>query len=302
MLAAVAGLGAMGCDSTRPLPPAVLVDPASLTLEDGQSAKITARLRNPKSRSVRWSSTNTAVATVDLVGNVTAITNGKANIFVKMEDDTTITAMVPVTVSGPAVAAMSLTPPAATVYVGFSFRLTALLRAADGRAIRGRAITWSSPDAAIAEVSTTGLVRGRGPGGPITLTATSEGRSASALIRVAHAAERCPFVSTLAFGQRADGRLAPGDCEFSLDDSYVDVYELTLPTAATIQIDMTSSELDSYLGLFDASGVFLTEDDNSGGGQNARLVLELTAGKYRVWANTLSGSATGAYSVTVVQR
>src|SRR6187431_2211090 len=59
---ATAVLVVLGCDTTKPLPPAVLVTPAVLTLEDGQTAKITARLRNPKSRTVRWSSSNTAVA------------------------------------------------------------------------------------------------------------------------------------------------------------------------------------------------------------------------------------------------
>ena len=292
----------MGCDSTKPLPPAVFVEPSSLTIEDGQAIKLTAKLRNPKTRSVQWSTSNAAVATVDLVGTVTGVTNGSANVFVKMEDDTSVFAMVPVTVVGPAVANVILSPAVATVYVGFSLRLTAQLRASDGRTIRGRPITWTSPDAGIAEVSATGLVRGRGPGGPITVTATSEGRTATSVVRVAHAAEACPFVTALAFGQRTDGRLALGDCELSLDDSYVDVYEITLPSAATVQVDMASGDFDSYIGLFDSLGGFIAEDDNSGGGKNAQIVRQLAAGKYRVWANTLSGSTTGAYSVTVVQR
>ena len=291
-----------GCDATKPLPPAVIVTPATLTLEDGQTAKLGARLRNPKSRTVRWSSSNTAVATVDLSGTVTGVTNGTANVFVKMVDDSAVFTMVPVTVVGPAVSSVSLTPPVATVYVGFSRRFSVQLRSANGRVIRGREITWASPDVGIADVTTTGLVRGRAPGGPLPLTATVEGKTATAQVRVAHAAEACPFVTALTFGQRMDGRLALGDCEFSLDDSYVDVYEITLPTAATVQVDMVSNEFDSYLGLFDANGAFLGEDDNSGGGQNAQMVRQLAAGKYRVWANTISGSTSGSYSVAVVQR
>lgn len=302
MLAAATGLGALGCDATKPLPPAVFVTPASLTLEDGQSIKLAAKLRNPRSRAVNWSSSNIAVATVDISGNVTAVTNGSADIFVKMVDDTTIFARVPVTVAGPAVATMSLTPAISTVYVGSSLRLTAVLRASDGRSIRGRAITWTSPDVSIADVSTSGLVRGRGPGGPITLTATSEGRSATAAVRVAHAAEACPVVVPLAVGQRSEGRLALGDCEFSIDGSYVDVYEFTLPTAGTVQIDMASTEFDAFVGLFDAAGFFLADDDNSGGGKNAQIVRQLPAGKYRVWANTLLGAVSGTYTMTVVQR
>ena len=290
------------CDSTKPLPPAVFVTPASLTLEDAQTAKLTATLRNPKSRVVTWSSLNRAVATVDVNGNVTAVANGTTSIVVRMVDDTTVNAVVPVTVTGPAVATVNLTPSNTVVHVGFARQIFVQLRAADGRIVRGRTVTWTTPDAAVADVSTSGVVRGRAPGGPIILVAASEGRSGTVKVRVDYAAESCPFITALAFGQRAEGRLALGDCEFALDNSYVDVYEITLSAAATIQVDMTSTDVDSYVGLFDGGGIFLAEDDNSGGGQDARLVRQLAAGKYRIWANTITGAATGAYALVVTQR
>jgi predicted component of type VI protein secretion system len=302
VLAAATGLIAVACDSTKPLPPAVFVTPATLTLEDGQSAKLTATLRNPKTRTVSWSSSAPAVATVDELGNVTGVTNGTANVVVKMVDDTTINATVPVTVSGPAVATVSVTPNVATVFVGTIRNLSAVPRAADGRRLTGRTVSWTSPDVAIATVSSTGVVRGIAPGGPITLTATSEGRLATAAVRVAHAAELCPFITPLAVGQRADGRLALGDCEFSLDESYVDVYEFTLAAAGTVQIDMVSVDLDSYLGFFNGAGPFIAEDDNTGGGRDARIVAQVAAGKYRIWANTIAGGLSGAYSLTVTLR
>jgi hypothetical protein len=263
---------------------------------------LTATLRNPKSRVVTWSSLNRAVATVDVNGNVTAVANGTTSIVVRMVDDTTVNAVVPVTVTGPAVATVNLTPSNTVVHVGFARQIFVQLRAADGRIVRGRTVTWTTPDAAVADVSTSGVVRGRAPGGPITLVAASEGRSGTVQVRVAYAAESCPFITALAFGQRAEGRLALGDCEFALDNSYVDVYEITLSAAATIQVDMTSTDVDSYVGLFDGGGIFLAEDDNSGGGQDARLVRQLAAGKYRIWANTITGAATGAYALVVTQR
>ena len=303
VLLVTASLGSSACDSTKPLPPAVFVTPASLTLEDGQSAKITATLRNPKSRAVRWSTSNASVATVDLVGNVAALANGSAVITVRMADDTTIQNSVPVTVTGPAVGSVIVLPANATLYVnGLSLRLSVGLRAADGRVIRGRALTYASPDVNVADVTTTGIVRGRAPGGPIHVAVSAEGQTGISRIRVAHAAELCPEITPLAFGQRVNGVLALGDCEFSLDNSYVDVYEITLPTAATIQIDMTSDDVDSYIGFFESNGVFIGEDDNSGGGRNARVVKQLNAGKYRIWANTITGGVTGAYSIVVTQR
>jgi len=296
------GSALLGCDSTRPLPPAVLVEPAKLTLEDGQTALVTARLRNPTTRTVTWSSSNRAVATVDNVGDVTGVTNGTANIVVRMTDDTTISATVPVTVSGPPVATVTVVPAAPIVYVGFPRQLFVQLRSATGRSLRGRTVTWTTPDPSTIDVSAGGVARGRAPGGPLTVVASSEGRTGSTQVRVAYAAEVCPFVKTLAVGERVDGTLALGDCEYSFDDSYVDIYEITLPTPGTIQVDMTSSDVDCYLGLFEAGGLFLAEDDNSGGGRNARIERQVPAGKYRVWANTLSGSVTGSYSLVVSQR
>jgi hypothetical protein len=198
---------------------------------------------------------------------------------------------------------MTVTPAVATVFIGTSgIGLVARPRAADGRLLTGRSVTWATPNASVATVSASGIVRGIAPGGPIALTATSEGRTATALVRVTHAAELCPFITVLALGQPTDGRLALGDCEFSIDESYVDVYELTLTTPGTVQIDMASTELDSYLGLFEVSGTFLAEDDNSGGGRNAQIVKQLSAGRYRVWANTTAGATSGAYALTVTQR
>ena len=300
-LALAAGLSLVGCDLTKPLPPAVFVEPASLTLEDGQSAKITAKLRNPRSRTVQWLSLDSTIATVDPVGTVTAVANGTTTIIVRMTDDTTVTAMVPVTVIGPAVATIAVSPSTSVVLVGTLRQIAVRLRAADGRLLLRRSVSWTTPDASIAEVSSSGVVRGRGAGGPIALVATSEGHSATAQVRVAHAADRCPFVLPFALGERAEGRLALGDCELPLDNSYVDVYEFTLTESATVQVDMSSVELDAYIGLFSATG-FLAEDDDSGGGRDARIVQQLAAGTYRVWANTIGGGVTGAYALTAVRR
>jgi hypothetical protein len=302
LLALAIGLGLEACDSTRPLPPAVFVEPAKLTIEDGQTATLTARLRNPKARTVTWFSSNSEIATVNAAGDVTGVTNGTASIIVRMTDDTTISATVPVAVSGPAVATVTVFPAAPVVYVGFARQLVVQLQSANGRRIRGRTVTWTTPDRSVVEVSAAGVLRGRAPGGPLTVVASSEGRTGSTQVRVAYAAEVCPFVRTLPLGERADGTLALGDCEYTLDDSYVDIYEIALPAAGTIQVDMTSGDVDSYLGLFDAGGALLAEDDNSGGGRNARIERQVPAGTYRVWANTLSGSVTGAYSLIVSQR
>jgi hypothetical protein len=60
---------------------------------------------------------------------------------------------------------------------GATRQLAAVARAADGRALAGRAITWSSDALAVVTVSATGLLQAHGFGTAV-VTATSEGKSA----------------------------------------------------------------------------------------------------------------------------
>src|SRR5881227_103113 len=90
-----------------------------------------------------------------------------------------------VTVSGcqVPVAAVTVSPPSASVAVGQTVQLTATPRDANGNALSGRAVTWSSTDTTIARVSGTGLVTGRAAGSA-TITASSEAKSGAAVVTV----------------------------------------------------------------------------------------------------------------------
>ena len=83
-----------------------------------------------------------------------------------------------------AVAAVVVSPSAFSVGVGASDQLTAVLKDAAGQVVSGRTITWASSAATIASVNGTGLVTGLAAGGPVTITASSEGRSGSAQVTV----------------------------------------------------------------------------------------------------------------------
>jgi hypothetical protein len=68
----------------------------------------------------------------------------------------------------------------------------------------------------------------------------------------------------------------------------------------TYVIEMTSSDVDAYLRLEDPSGKQLAEDDDSGGGQNARIRFRIAnEGTYRIIATTFGPDMLGAYSLTV---
>ena len=58
--------------------------------------------------------------------------------------------------------------------------------------------------------------------------------------------------------------------------------------------------LDPYLFLHDATGKKLAEDDDSGGGLNARIVFRVSAdGVYRIQATSFMNVGRGAFTLTV---
>ena len=80
------------------------------------------------------------------------------------------------------------------------------------------------------------------------------------------------------------------------------VYQVKLAAGKTYAIDMVSPDqkaLDPYLLLTDATGKMLAEDDDSGGGLNARITFRAEqAGPYRIQATTFNAGV-GPFTLTV---
>jgi len=93
------------------------------------------------------------------------------------------------------VAAVSITPDSSDVTVGESSQLTATAKDASGNSLSGRTITWASSNAAVATVSGTGLVTTLTVG-RVTLTASAEGKSGTAVLRAFAVADTIPGVAS----------------------------------------------------------------------------------------------------------
>ena len=83
----------------------------------------------------------------------------------------------------PAVARVSVTPASASVDVGATVQLAAVVYDAAGNPLQGRSITWSSSANTIASVTAAGTVAGIAPG-TATITAVAEGRQGSSEVTV----------------------------------------------------------------------------------------------------------------------
>lgn len=82
-----------------------------------------------------------------------------------------------------AVASVELVGIPTNALAGRTRQAGAIPRAADGRALDDRAVTWASSNEIVASVTATGLIILKAPG-KTTITATSEGRSASTELNV----------------------------------------------------------------------------------------------------------------------
>lgn len=124
---------------------------------------------NATNQGVAWSSSNTNVATVSASGLVTMVAAGSATITATAADGSGILGTLNITSNAVPVSSISLSSPETSGYVGGTIQLTAALLPANAT---NKNINWTTSDAAIATVSSTGLVTLIGEGSA-TITATA---------------------------------------------------------------------------------------------------------------------------------
>jgi len=130
-------------------------------------------------RPVKWASSHPSIARVSPTGLVSGEAPGVATITASIEG-TSATASVTVRA---AVASVALTPADTALKAGEIILLRVATRDAAGNALRDRPVRWSSSDDRVATVTSLGMVAAVGAG-RATITAASEGRSASASVAV----------------------------------------------------------------------------------------------------------------------
>jgi hypothetical protein len=199
---------------------------------------------------------------------------------------------------GPSLATIDVTPPADTVEVGQTVQLQATPLDQSGDVLDGQSIAWSSADEDVASISTSGMVTGLAPGGPVTMTATSGGVSGSAAVLVR---SDCTDFEPIELGESLTSTLSTTDCRLG-DGSFTDLWSLDLSSAADVRITMSSTAVDAYLGLVDlTTGQIVAEDDDSGGGTDALIEISLGAGAYLILANSFDADETGTYTLAVTE-
>lgn len=164
----------------------VTVSPASASLEVGQTRQLSATVRDVRGdvvtgRTVTWSSSSSAVATVSSTGLVTAAGPGEASIAATVDG---VAGSSAITVAAAAIREVAVSPSTAELEIGDTRQLSVTVTNTDGQTVSNPSVTWRSSSDGVATVSTSGLVTATGAG-TATITATVGGVSGTALIEVA---------------------------------------------------------------------------------------------------------------------
>ena len=106
-------------------------------------------------------------------------------------------------------------------------------------------------------------------------------------------------------GATASGSLTSSDLQLD-DGSYYDEWSYMGQAGERVTVTMTSDAVDPYLLVFQgsslASGEYLTEDDDSGGGLNAQITLTLPSAGIHLRSQYLQRWADGQLPDLAVRR
>lgn len=273
--ATVEGRSAVSQVTVIPVPIATLeISPNPAQVRAGETVQLTLVARDAagnvlSGRAATLSSSDNAVATVDASAVVTGRSAGTAIITATAEGKT---ATATVNVAPGPVLSVEVTPQSPSVRVGATIQLSATLRDASGAVLTGRTVTWTSSDPTKATVSDTGLVTGVAEG-TATITATSEGKSASTTVSVL----RMPVASV---------RFAPFPDPFIVGDT---------ARARAVAVDSTGREMPDRVVTFSGSNDAVATVSSSG------LMSAFSAGSVTITATSEGVSATQTGSILEVR-
>ena len=219
----------------------VLVDiqPSAAAVIMGDTLQFTATARTRSGVPVpvnqfAWSSSDSLVASFTDAGIV----------ITKNEGDVTVTAQAlmhngvsELKIVRSPVASVSITPSTADVYVGSTLQLQVTARDANGRVIRDADVSWGSSNYSNATVNQNGVVTGVATG-TIVVTASSEGKTASATIYVLGApAKKLELdipADTVLLGATVQATAVPRDAEGNVLTGRVVAWQSSNPSVATV--------------------------------------------------------------------
>ncbi|MCF0177481.1 MAG: Ig domain-containing protein, partial [Bacteroidales bacterium] len=251
----------------------VSLDKSELTLTEGETETLKAIVApdNATNKNISWKSSNTAIATIDNSGKVTAVKNGEATITVTTEDgNKTATCKVTVKEKIYPVESVSLDKSEISLTEGESETLTATIKPDNAT---NKNINWSSTDEAIATVDNTGKITAV-KAGEATITVTTEDGGKTATCNVQINAKPIPVTKV------------------SLDKTTLSIKE---GESATLKATVTPKDATNKNVSWKSSDSAIATVDNNG------KVTAVKVGNATITVTTEDGNKTATCKVTVIK-
>ena len=163
----------------------ISLNKSTTSLTEGESETLTATITPSNAtgdKTVKWSSSNEAVATVDSNGKVTAKKAGTAVITATSSNGKTAGCTVTVKQKEIAITGISLNKSTTSLTEGESETLTATITPSN--ATGDKTVKWSSSNEAVATVDSNGKVTAKKAGTAVITATSSNGKSASCTVTV----------------------------------------------------------------------------------------------------------------------
>jgi len=193
---------------------------------------------------------------------------------------------------------ITVAPTVVTVAVDDTVHLSASVTGSSDRSV-----SWSvTSGGSMASVGADGVVTGLSVGSAVVQATANADTNARATVAVTVTPNPCEVFSPIALGQTVSGTLGSGSCV--LDDRNTDLWTFTVAALTDVIISLSSSDFDAFLILArveSGSLVAVTEDDDSGGGLDSEIVVQIPAGTYLILASTFDPGETGTYSLSLIE-
>lgn len=244
----------------------IAISPSTINLSVNQTYQINPTFTpvNATNKSVTWTSSNVAVATVSTSGLVTVRQSGTAVITVRTVDGgksatLTVTAVV-------SVSSISITPTAINLPINQTYQVNAVVLPANAA---NKQITWSSSNSTVASVTSSGVVTARQTGTSVVKATTVDGGKTSFIVVSVYV----PVVSV--------NITSPSTINLTLNQTYQINYAINPTNASNKAVSWASSK--SNIAAVSASG----------------LITAKTIGTCVITVKSVDGNKTSSCTVNV---
>lgn len=234
--------------------------PATLALDLGLTGQISASVSGgcaTDDRTVRWASSDTAVAKVDASGTVTAIGAGSATLTATAFSDRARTT-VPVTVRPRVATAIDVTPELDTLSPLGTRPLTVVIRDQNGTVIPSAPISWRTLTPNQATVSVAGVVTAIAAGTARIEAATPRAAGADSLRDTVQVliVDACSLVRPVQIGSTFSGSIDASTCQNLFGYRVANQYSITAAAQTYYSIRLVPTITTALVPLNISGGLF----------------------------------------------